>query len=147
MSKNCCKKSTCKNKCICTNVPGAPGKDGLNGTTVVDDSGVPSDDAGRPGDVYVDVNNGKWYRKDTSTWNEFIQTQKVEEDGRVGIGTLTPDESAELDVVSTDKGVLVPRMTTDQKTAISTPATGLLVYDTDLLAFSYWDGSSWKHSL
>ena len=144
MSKNCCKKSTCKNKCICTNVPGAPGKDGLNGTTVVDDSGVPSDDAGRPGDVYVDVNNGKWYRKDTSTWNEFIQTQKVQSDGRVGIGTLTPDASAQLDVVSTDKGVLVPRMRTSEKLAITEPADGLLVYDIDLLAFSYWDGSFWK---
>ena len=144
MSKNCCKKSTCKNKCICTNVPGAPGKDGENGVSLIHNPAPPSIGSGREGDVAVDTTNGKWYQKDSSAWNEFIQTQKVESDGRVGIGTLTPDASAELDVVSTDKGVLVPRMTTAQKTAISTPATGLLVYDTDLLAFSYWDGSSWE---
>lgn len=55
----------------------------------------------------------------------------------------TPDASAILDVSATDKGILVPRVTTAQKTAISSPATGLLVYDTDLSAFYYYDGSGW----
>ncbi|MBK9359287.1 MAG: tail fiber domain-containing protein [Bacteroidales bacterium] len=42
-----------------------------------------------------------------------------------------PDNSAMLDVKATDKGFLVPRMTQDQKTAISNPATGLIIYQTD----------------
>lgn len=50
---------------------------------------------------------------------------------QVGIGTNTPDASAALDVASTNKGLLVPHLTAAQRTAISQPATGLLVYQTD----------------
>jgi len=51
---------------------------------------------------------------------------------QTGIGTQTPDPSAALEIKSIDnnKGLLIPRMTTIQKNAISSPATGLLVYDT-----------------
>ena len=55
----------------------------------------------------------------------------------------TPDPSAMLDVKSSDKGVLVPRMTTAQRTAIANPATGLLVFDTDTESFWYRDSGSW----
>jgi hypothetical protein len=51
----------------------------------------------------------------------------------VAIGTTSaPNASAALDVVSTTKGFLPPRMTTAQKLAIATPATGLMIYDTNL---------------
>ena len=53
------------------------------------------------------------------------------------------DASAVLDVYSTSKGMLVPRLTSTQRTGISSPATGLLVYDTDLSSYHYYDGSSW----
>ena len=56
---------------------------------------------------------------------------------QVGIGTTAPDASSILDVVSTDKGVLVPRLTNAQISAISNPATGLLVFNTDLNEFQY----------
>lgn len=49
----------------------------------------------------------------------------------VGIGTSTPNSSALLDISSTTKGMLVPRMTQAQRTAVSNPAQGLLVYQTD----------------
>jgi uncharacterized protein (TIGR02145 family) len=49
----------------------------------------------------------------------------------VGIGTTTPDASAQLDVNSTSKGFLTPRMTAIQRSAISSPTNGLLVYQTD----------------
>jgi hypothetical protein len=61
----------------------------------------------------------------------------------VGIGITTPDASAILDLTATDKGMLVPRMTTAQRLAITTPATGLLVYDTNLSQFWYFDGAIW----
>ncbi|MCB9336650.1 MAG: hypothetical protein H6577_00820 [Lewinellaceae bacterium] len=64
--------------------------------------------------------------------------------GSVGIGTNPPDQSAQLDIESTDKGMLVPRLTTAQRTAIASPATGLLVYDTDADAFHFYDGSAWQ---
>jgi hypothetical protein len=53
--------------------------------------------------------------------------------------------SAILDVKSTDKGVLVPRMTKAQKNAILTPATGLLIYQDapDSTGFYYYDGAKW----
>ncbi|MEZ4965143.1 MAG: tail fiber domain-containing protein [Saprospiraceae bacterium] len=54
-----------------------------------------------------------------------------------------PDPSAMLDVKSSDKGMLVPRMTTAQRTAISNPATGLLVFDTDTESFWYRDSGGW----
>ena len=56
----------------------------------------------------------------------------------VGIGTTTPDASSVLEMQATDKGVLVPRMTTVQRTAIASPANALLVYDTDFNCFYYF---------
>jgi hypothetical protein len=50
---------------------------------------------------------------------------------QVGIGTVNANPSAILDMTSTSKGVLVPRMTAAQRTAVSSPATGLMVYQTD----------------
>lgn len=65
-------------------------------------------------------------------------------DGRVGIGTTAPDASAKLDVSSTSQGVLVPRMTFAQRNAIGTPATGLMVYQTDSNSgFWHYDGVRW----
>lgn len=62
----------------------------------------------------------------------------------VGIGTNTPNASAQLDVSSTTKGLLAPRMTFAQRNAIAAPAPGLLVYQTDLVAgFYYYNGASW----
>ena len=49
-----------------------------------------------------------------------------------------------LDIKSTDKGVLIPRMTTTQRTAISTPATGLLVFDQTTGGFWFYNGSAWE---
>ncbi|WP_225899037.1 hypothetical protein [Flavobacterium erciyesense] len=64
---------------------------------------------------------------------------------QVGVGTITPDASSVLDVSSTTQGMLTPRMTTAQKNAIASPADGLMVYDTDLKAFYYYNAAipSW----
>jgi len=57
-----------------------------------------------------------------------------------------PDGSAMLDVSSTVKGLLVPRMTNTERIAIVTPATGLLVYQTDSIkGFYYYDGAAWTN--
>jgi len=53
------------------------------------------------------------------------------------------DGSAMLDVKSTTKGMLVPRMSTAQRTAISSPATGLLVFDETTGGFWFYNGSAW----
>src|SRR4029079_6874608 len=55
-----------------------------------------------------------------------------------------PDNSAMLDIKSTSKGILIPRVTAAQKTAIVSPATGLLIYQTDgTTGFYYYNGSAW----
>ena len=62
----------------------------------------------------------------------------------LGLNNSSPNASAILDATSTSQGVLVPRMTTLQRAAIASPATGLLVYTTDRTAgFYYYNGTSW----
>ena len=55
----------------------------------------------------------------------------------------TAHTSAILDVKSTIKGMLIPRMTTIQRNAIGTPATGLQLYDTDLNLLYFYNGVAW----
>ncbi len=52
--------------------------------------------------------------------------------GSMGLGTSTPDASALLDLTSTTKGLLAPRMTSAERGSIPSPAVGLVVYDTDV---------------
>jgi len=55
-----------------------------------------------------------------------------------------PDASAMLDISSNSKGLLIPRMLQNERNAIASPATGLMVYQTDGTAgFYYYNGSSW----
>ena len=63
---------------------------------------------------------------------------------RLGIGTNSPNASSILDVSSSSKGILIPRMTAAQKNAITAPTTGLLIFQTDSPSdFYYYSGSSW----
>ena len=61
----------------------------------------------------------------------------------VGVGTSTPAASAMLHINSTNKGLLIPRLTSAQRTAIPNPATGLQVYDTNTNGFWFYNGSAW----
>ena len=51
--------------------------------------------------------------------------------GSAGIGTTTPNASSLLEIKSTTQGMLIPRMTIAQRNAIASPATGLLIYQTN----------------
>ena len=63
---------------------------------------------------------------------------------QVGIGTNSPATSAQLDVSSTAKGFLPPRMTSAQRLAIVSPTAGLVVYQTDgTSGLYYFNGGSW----
>ena len=65
---------------------------------------------------------------------------------QVGIGTNTPDPSAALEIVATsaNKGILIPRLTQTQRNAIASPATGLLIYQTNNSpGLYYFDGTNW----
>lgn len=65
----------------------------------------------------------------------------------VGISktAITPDASSILELKSTSQGLLIPRMLSAERVAISSPATGLMVYQTDSPSgFYYFDGGVWK---
>lgn len=62
---------------------------------------------------------------------------------QVGIGTTSPNISAQLDVYSTTKGFLPPRMTTAERTAIASAVAGLVVYNTTIGQLEYYNGTSW----
>ncbi len=61
---------------------------------------------------------------------------------QTGIGTSTPHASAKLEVASTTMGFLPPRMTSAQRLAISNPAEGLMVYQTDGTSGLYYRGAT-----
>ncbi|OXA93363.1 hypothetical protein B0A62_14065, partial [Flavobacterium hydatis] len=71
---------------------------------------------------------------------------------QVGIGTLNPEQSSQLDVTATNKGMLVPRIkltqTGLQAPVLGTAAVSLLVYNTQTIndvtpGFYYWNGVKW----
>ncbi len=66
--------------------------------------------------------------------------------GQVSINDsgAAPDPSAMFDVQSTDKGMLIPRLTSAQRNGISSPADGLLVYDITDSDFYFYDGTAWQ---
>ena len=91
------------------------------------------------------------------TQGNFIHAQpdeldgiKIDEIGNIGVGTVTPHESAKLHVKSYTKGVLIPRMSWDQMQAITPKVEGLMVYrnekDSDINGPYYWDSyeEEWK---
>lgn len=65
---------------------------------------------------------------------------------QVGIGTSSPDASAALEISSTNKGMLIPRLTNDQIITILNPTKGLVVYSTDEDCIILFNGSNWLNS-
>lgn len=62
----------------------------------------------------------------------------------VGIGTIIPEATSLVDITSTTKGILIPRMTTVQRNAIVTPATSLMIFNTTNNVYEYFDGITWQ---
>jgi len=69
---------------------------------------------------------------------------------QIGIGTTSPSATAALDIESTTKGLLIPRLTQTQRDAIPSPATGLMIFCTDCAAQGepqFYNGASWNSML
>jgi hypothetical protein len=77
------------------------------------------------------------------TYTNNVARLSVTGGGNVLIGTTTDIASSKLTIESTTQGFLPPRMTTTQKNAIATPATGLQIYDNTLNRPCFYDGTSW----
>ena len=75
----------------------------------------------------------------------FIGLSKA--NAQVGIGTTSPDPSAQLELQSTEKGFLPPRLTNAQRDDnIVNPAEGLLIYNTDVNCLQWYNGTGWFDS-
>ena len=64
-------------------------------------------------------------------------------EAQIAIGSAAPHPSAALDLSSTSKGLLIPRMTSAQRNAVTAPALGLQVYDTGTKSIWQYDGTQW----
>ena len=74
----------------------------------------------------------------------LVFAQAISQNVAVNSNGQAPHTSAILDLSSTSKGLLIPRMTAAQRTAIAGPATGLLVYQTDgTVGLHYYNGNTW----
>jgi hypothetical protein len=86
----------------------------------------------------------KSWAKDFRFFTQNGIVAEIKNDGSTIIGGNTPDASAKLQVDSTTKGFLPPRMTTTERDAISTPAAGLMVYNTTTNKAQCYNGSTWN---
>ncbi|MBS1614200.1 MAG: hypothetical protein JST49_15380, partial [Bacteroidetes bacterium] len=64
-------------------------------------------------------------------------------EGTVGIGTNMPNANAALDINSSSKGLLMPRLSTAQRDGIAIPISGLLIYNITTNQFNYYNGTTW----
>ena len=62
---------------------------------------------------------------------------------QIGIGTITPDASAALDVESTTQGFLPPRLSTTERNAINLPPAGLIIYNISVNKIQFYNGTNW----
>ncbi|MEZ4965134.1 MAG: hypothetical protein R2791_07825 [Saprospiraceae bacterium] len=77
----------------------------------------------------------------------FFLAEQLSAQVAINQDNSAPDPSAMLDVKSSDKGMLVPRLSTAQRAAVANPATGLLVFDTDTESFWFRDSLAWVELL
>jgi hypothetical protein len=76
--------------------------------------------------------------------SQWLESSNIYNAGAsVGINTNSPDASAAIDVSSTTKGALIPRMTTSERDLIQNPAMGLQIFNLDCKNFDYFNGTSW----
>ncbi len=73
------------------------------------------------------------------------KTDAIGRTGIVGIGTITPDTGSILDVTSTDKGLLVPRVT--NTASVLNPVNGMMVYDISQKCFKFYEKTVWTDCL
>jgi hypothetical protein len=90
---------------------------------------------------YEDADDGfRIYNYGTTSTALFVKSNT----GNVGIGTTSPNAAALLDLTTTSKGFLPPRMTTTQRNAITSVPAGLMVYNTTTNKLNFYNGSAWE---
>ena len=134
-------------KYVCNGATGATGPQGLAGATGsqgpqgIQGVAGPTGSQGPAGSLPSGTTN-QTLRHDGTSWvaNSLITNTGT----NVGIGTNSPSSSAILSLNSTTQGLLIPSLTQTQRNSISSPATGLLIFQTDNSpGFYFFNGTSW----
>jgi hypothetical protein len=108
---------------------------------------------GGTGGVALRTNNAaniRFYATNADADLSTVQQQMFGSSGNVHFqngGTYTDIPSARVAVNSTTQGLLIPRMTLTQRNAIASPATGLLIYNTDSTTLHGYNGTNWQKYL
>jgi hypothetical protein len=76
----------------------------------------------------------------------FVPLSSIAQGIGINASGLDPHPSAMLDVDALNKGFLPPRLNTTQRNAITAPATGLVIYNTDTKCINFFDGTGWRES-
>ena len=112
---------------------GATGPQGIQGIQ------GPKGDTGYLKDGAIPGNTPYW---NGTRW--VVSNSNIYNNGsEIGINTNSPNVSAQLDITSTTKGFLPPRMTTIQRDAIASPAAGLTIYNISENCLQWWNGTVW----
>jgi hypothetical protein len=97
--------------------------------------------------------NGVWLDFNTGGASSFVQfrngsgytdVMRIDANNNIGIGTTAPASNTILDINSTTRAVRIPRMTTTEINAISSPSAGMVVYNTTLQKLCYHNGTGWR---
>lgn len=112
----------------------APTASGKTGSMI-----IATDATGTANDIILAVNGF------STVANQLVFIKGAGANARtVGIGAAPTGASAILELTSTTKGFKPPVMTTTQKNAISSPAEGLVTYDSTLHKLCVWTGAAWE---
>ena len=90
----------------------------------------------------IDLQSARLLRR---LWSKSLEkiTQADVDFSVLGVGTTTPEASSLLDLESTSKGFLPPRMTLAQRNAIESPSTGLVIFNVTTNTLNLYNGSAW----
>ena len=94
------------------------------------------------GDFYSWIDLDDYLGTSTRRWKYFYSQNITDNGTNVGIGTLTPATSGKLDITSTTGALIVPRMTTAQRDAL-TAVNGMIIYDITLTKFMFYENGAW----
>ena len=95
-----------------------------------------------PGEMYLGTNTAKAVRIYTTSASNVRMS--ILATGEVGIGTTTPSVKSVLDLTSTTKGFLPPRMTSAERDAITSVPAGLMIYNTTTNKLNFYNGTAWE---
>ena len=74
---------------------------------------------------------------------DSTEHMRIDSSGNVGIGTASPNANAILDLTSTTKPFMPPRMTEAERDAVSDPTAGMVIYNSDTNVLNFHNGSAW----